>query len=139
MMFAVTVIGSALLITLGFAGYGMTAPEAPLGVALAFVLVVLSFGAIGLLLGAVLPSTNAAQSVGLVIFFVMMMLSGAGPPREVMGGAMQTVGDALPLTYAITVLQDPWLGFGWDEVGSAILAGIAALCGAGALALFRWE
>jgi hypothetical protein len=69
----------------------------------------------------------------------MMFLSGAGPPRDVMSSGMQTVGDWLPLTYAITVLQDPWLGFGWDATGCAIVLAIAIACGVAALRFFRWQ
>ncbi len=37
--------------------------------------------------------------LGLGLFFVMMMLSGAGPPFEVMTDVMRHVSDILPLTY----------------------------------------
>jgi hypothetical protein len=50
--------------------------------------------------------------VGLGLFFVMVMLSGAGPPFEVMTGFMRHVNDILPLTYVTRVLQAPWLGTG---------------------------
>jgi hypothetical protein len=52
---------------------------------------------------------------------------------------MQTVGDFLLLTHAITTLQDPWLGFGWDGGGSAVVAAVGLACGAGAFRFFRWE
>ena len=29
--------------------------------------------------------------------------------------AMRAVGDATLLRYVIVVIQDPWLGFGWNE------------------------
>ena len=139
MMLVLTAVGSILLTSLGFAAYDIAAPE-DLGLVLAgFVLVVVGFAAVGLLLGAVLPSARAAQGIGLMLFFVMMFLCGAGPPRDVMTDSMRTVGDVLPLTYAITVLQDPWLGFGWDVTGTAVLATTAAISGAAALRFFRWQ
>jgi ABC-2 type transport system permease protein len=139
MMLAVAVVGSILLSALGFAAYDIAAPEDPFLLVPAFLLVAASFAGAGLLLGAVMPSARAAQGAGLLLFFVMMFLSGAGPPRDVMTGGMQTVGDFLLLTHAITTLQDPWLGFGWDGGGSAVVAAVGLACGAGAFRFFRWE
>jgi ABC-2 type transport system permease protein len=69
----------------------------------------------------------------------MQMLSGAGPPPEVLSPAMTRFADFLPLTHLIVALQDPWLGKGinWAELG--ILAGIAVAAGAVAAALRRRE
>jgi ABC-2 type transport system permease protein len=69
----------------------------------------------------------------------MLLLSGAGPPPEVMTSAMRSIAGALPLTHAIRLLQDPWLGFPWTATALAAVLGF--LFGAAALALwlFRWE
>ena len=79
---------------------------------MAFVVSTLSFVSLGFLIGTLLASARAAQAVGLLLFFPMWLLSGAGPPREVMGDAMRVISDALPLTYVVTALQDAWLGLG---------------------------
>jgi ABC-2 type transport system permease protein len=139
MMLAVAVVGSILLSALGFAAYGIAAPEDVVLLVLAFVLVTASFAGIGLLLGAVMPSARSAQGAGLLLFFVMMFLSGAGPPREVLTSGMHTVSDYLLLTHAITTLQDPWLGFGWDGAGSAIVAAVGVASASAAYRFFRWE
>lgn len=119
-MLALTAIGSVLLVALGIGAYDVAAPTSIGLVLLGFLLVAVSFAAIGLLLGAVMPSARAAQGIGLMLFFVMMF-----PPRDVMSSGMQTAGDFLPLTYAINVLQDPWLGFGWDTAGAIVVAAVA--------------
>jgi ABC-2 type transport system permease protein len=106
---------------------------------LAFVLSVAAFSAIGLLLGAVIPNARAAQAGGLILFFVMMFISGAGPPREVLDRSMQVLGDFLPLTHVILVLQNPWLGHGWHESASIIVLGFTAVAASLAALLFRWE
>jgi hypothetical protein len=56
-----------------------------------------------------------------------------------MSSGMRAVGDILPMTYAITVLQDPWLGFGWDLTGAAVMAVTALAGGAVAFRFFRWQ
>ena len=105
----------------------------------AFILGALCFVAIGVLLGALLPSTRSAQGLGLILFFVMMILGGAGPPPEVLTGSMRVVSDITPIRYVIGLIQDPWLGFGWNTGYSLIVAGIALLASLLAIRLFRWE
>lgn len=119
--------------------FGTDLPTNGLALVPAFILAALSFAALGVLLGSILPTSRAAQSAGIMLFFVMFLLSGSGPPRDALSGAMKGVGNALPLTYVITLLQDPWLGFGWDTAASLVVTGI--LIGSVALSIrfFRWE
>lgn len=69
----------------------------------------------------------------------MMMLSGAGPPFEVMTGVMRHVSDILPLTYATRILQVPWLGtaLAWRDM--AVTCAIALAAAITARFAFRWE
>lgn len=105
----------------------------------AFVLAALSFGAIGVLLGSVMPTSRSAQGAGIMLFFVMFLLSGSGPPRDVLTGPMRAVGNLLPLTHVITILQDPWLGFGWNATASLIVAGTIAAAVVLSVRFFRWD
>ena len=97
------------------------------------------FTAIGVLLGALLPSTRSSQGLGLILFFVMMILGGAGPPLEVLTSSMRAISDATPIKYLIVLLQDPWLGFGWNAGYALIVVGITVAAGLLAVKLFRWE
>ncbi len=105
----------------------------------AFALSALSFASLGVLLGSLMPTSRAAQGLGVMLFFVMFLLSGSGPPRDVLSGPMKAVGNLLPLSHVIALLQDPWLGFGWNTNASIVVAGV--LLGSGALSVryFRWE
>ncbi len=96
------------------------------------------FSSLGLLLSAV-PSSRGALGAGLGLFFVMMMLSGTGPPPEVLTGAMHWVSDALPLTYMLRVLQAPWLGLTWTFSDTLAVLGFAAGSLVAWRLLFRWE
>jgi ABC-2 type transport system permease protein len=119
--------------------YDTELPDDIIGFSGAFVLAALSFSALGVLLGSILPTSRSAQGAGIMLFFVMFLLSGSGPPRGALTDGMQTVSNALPLTHVIMMLQDPWLGFGWHTsasiVVSAILVGSVAL----SFRFFRWE
>jgi ABC-2 type transport system permease protein len=100
-------LGAAVLV-----GLGAALPVSP-GVAIAgFLVGTLSFLALGFLLAGVTGRARAAQAVGMLLFFPMWLLSGAGPPPGVMSDGMRAASDVLPLTQVVRALQDPWLGWG---------------------------
>ena len=73
------------------------------------------------------------------MFFVMMILGGAGPPPEALTGAMRTIGNFTIIHHVILMLQDPYLGFGWRESASLIVVGITVAATGLAARFFRWE
>jgi ABC-2 type transport system permease protein len=137
--FIIAILGSLLITVLGFVAFQPNVPVNPGQLVAAFVLGTICFTCFGFFLGAVLPSTRSAQAVGLILFFVMEILGGAGPPPEVLTGAMSVIGDIVPLRYVILMLQNPWLGFGWHTSASLITAGITVVSALLATRFFRWE
>jgi ABC-2 type transport system permease protein len=99
----------------------------------------LSFITLGIFLGFILPSARSAQGVGIVLFFLMFMISGAGPPRGVMSALMQDVGRVLPVWHATDLIQDAWLGYGWNVIASLVLAGVMIFAAALSYWLFSRE
>ncbi len=128
-------VGAALLITMSTAAYDGALPNDWPGVLAGLLLITLSFAVLGTFIGVTIPTARAAQGLGVLLFFVFLMLGGAGPPREVLPSAMQTLSDAVPLTYAGAVLRGPWLGTGWDGGAVAIMVAILAA----GLALTWWR
>jgi ABC-2 type transport system permease protein len=118
--------------------YDFSAPDAPWVVGGAFAASALAFAAFGVLLGAVLPTARSAQGLGIMLWFVMLFLGGAGPPPEVLSSGMRAVGEATPLPYAVRAFQDGWLGL---DAGLAwgVVAAMGVVSTASALAAFRWE
>jgi ABC-2 type transport system permease protein len=134
---AMAVAGGAVL--LGAAGlvYDVRAPSSPAGVAVGFALGALAFVALGLLMGSLAPTARAAQAIGLVLFFPMWLLSGAGPPRGVMTDTMRRLSDVLPLTSVVSAIQDPWLGTGSTLPQLLVLAAFAVVATAFAVRMQR--
>jgi ABC-2 type transport system permease protein len=132
---AMAVLGGALLLVAASLVYDVHPPASVAGVALGFGVGALSFVALGLLLGSLAPTARAAQGIGLVLFFPMWLLSGAGPPRAVMTQTMHQLSDVLPLTRVVTAIQEPWLGTG-SNISELIV--LAALFTA-AVALTAWR
>jgi ABC-2 type transport system permease protein len=122
--------GAVLLVITAVAGYGAPLPRDWPGVLVAFAVVTLAFAALGALIGFLLPTARAAQGLGVLLFFVFLMLGGSGPPREVLPDALGAVADALPVTVAGEALRGPWLGRGWDLTAIALLVGVLVVSGA---------
>ena len=136
--FIIASISALVLIAVATPVYDVVAPSSTGLVVIGFVLVGLTFAAIGILLGAVLPSSRAAQALGVLLWFVFLIIGGAGPPPEVLTGAMDTIGDLTPLRYGVLVMQDGWLQL--DPANAwLILAIIAVVAASLAIRFFRWE
>lgn len=135
----IAALGGTLLVVVSMIAFDVKFPGSPALVIAAFLPSVVAFAAIGILLGALLPTTRAAQGLGLILFIVMMMLSGSGPPPEVMSEAMERTGQVMPLYYVTRLIQDPWLGFGWNWDAFMILVGVTLAASLASLRLFRWE
>ena len=131
----IVTVGSAVMVALGDASYELSSPASPAVVATGFLLATATFCAVGVALASVLPTTRAAQVVGLLVFFGMFFISGGGPPEAILPDGVATAADALPMAYAVDVLQRGWWTGGWDAAGLAVQA--AVLVAAAAVALGR--
>jgi ABC-2 type transport system permease protein len=136
--FLISLAGSLLMIVMAALVYHIHAPHSPAGFLAAWLLCGALFSALGVLLAS-LPSSRGALSAGLGLFFTMMMLCGAGPPPEVLSGAMHWVSNLLPLTYMLRLLQDPWLGLPWSLTDTAVVAAFTLGAALSARLLFRWD
>jgi ABC-2 type transport system permease protein len=132
---AMAAVGGAVVLVAASLVYDVHAPSSVAGVLLGFGVGALSFVALGVLLGSLAPTARAAQAIGLVLFFPMWLLSGAGPPRGVMTQTMRQLSDVLPLTRVVTAIQEPWLGTG-SNVKELVLLSVLFVA---AVAFAAWQ
>lgn len=137
--FVMTLAGIALLIATAALFLGLRMPHAPGVVLVAITLSSLSFFAVGFLVASLFPSVRVAQAVGQAVFFPMFFLSGAALPLNQMPGWMQSISDYVPLTYAVRLVQEVWIGEGWNWTASAILLAVLVLASLLTARVFRWE
>jgi ABC-2 type transport system permease protein len=135
----VVVLGTGFLLGVAALAFPLRMPGAPLALVPALVFATLTFMALGFVLGSLLRTTRTAQAVGNALFFPMLFLSGAAMPRALFPGWMRQIGDALPLTYVVTLLQDLYLGQGWNGTALLVLGAVAVTSAAAAATLFRWS
>lgn len=108
---------------------------------LSFVLVMLSMFSIGMMVGGVAPNTKIASTIASVLYFPMLVFSGATLPYEVMPAALQKCASFLPLTQGIKLLKNTSLGLPVENVVfPIILMGcISVACIGIAIKFFKWE
>ncbi|MGB2956944.1 MAG: ABC transporter permease [Anaerolineales bacterium] len=140
-IFLMTVAGMLLLILAGKLVYDMRFDGNPLSVALAFMLSSFSFFSLGFVLASVMPNARTAQVVGMVIFYPMLFLSGAGLPLEILPEGVRNFSKFLPLTHVVTLLRGLWTGGAWNQHTTEVIVLFGMLV-VGVLIsakTFRWE
>jgi ABC-2 type transport system permease protein len=107
----------------------------------AYLLVMLSMFSIGMMVGGVAPNIKTASMIASLLYFPMLIFSGATLPYEVMPTVLQRVADIMPLTQGIKLLKAASLGLPADSVLLPIMVMIlfAILCIGISIRFFRWE
>ncbi|RCX12978.1 ABC-2 type transport system permease protein [Anaerobacterium chartisolvens] len=107
----------------------------------AYFLIMLSMFSIGLLVGGIAANMKIASAAASLLYFPMLIFSGATLPYEVMPVALQKIADILPLTQGIKLLKAASLGLPIDSVFIQIILmiAIAVICIAISLRFFKWE
>lgn len=106
-----------------------------------YLLVLLSMFSIGILVGGVSPNPKTAGVIASILYFPMLIFSGATLPYEVMPEAMQRVADIMPLTQGIKLLKAASLQLPIDYLllPTIVMIVIAVSCSFVAVKFFRWE
>lgn len=107
----------------------------------AYLLVMLSIYSIGMMVAGVAPNVKAANLLCCVLYFPMLIFSGATLPYEIMPKALQRIADVLPLTHGIKLLKAASLGLPYDSalVPIIVMVMIAVVCVGVSMRFFRWE
>lgn len=122
--------------------YGMPWPTRPLSLFAFISLGTIAFRALGSIVGSVVNSMQESQIVIQLLYFPMLMLSGATIPLGVMPQWLQIVANFLPSTHLFTGMQAilsgrEGLSDHWRAVAALFIT--TALGGLLAVKLFRWE
>ena len=108
---------------------------------LGYLLVMVSMFSIGVAVGGIAPNTKIAGMIASILYFPMLIFSGATLPYEVMPQVLQNVANILPLTQGIKLLKSASLGL-VEEAALApaiVMVVLAILCGAVSIKFFKWE
>ncbi|HEX2047281.1 MAG TPA: ABC transporter permease [Acidimicrobiales bacterium] len=136
---AVSVAGALLLVGVALAGFGLDLPASPVAVATTFALGTVALLSLAFLLASLPLPARSTQALASIVFFPMIFVSGATWPRDQLPDIARTIGDFVPLTYAVDGLGQAWTAGTWDLGALAVLAGTAVASAVAATRLFRWE
>ena len=106
-----------------------------------YILVIFSMFSLGMMVGGIAPDTKSAGVIASLLYFPMLIFSGATLPYEIMPPAFQTVANVLPLTQGIKILKAACLGLPPENaaVPALIMAALAVICVTVSFLFFNWE
>lgn len=105
-----------------------------------WLLTMVSMFSIGLMVASLCRTTKSMNVATSLLYFPMLLFSGATIPAEVFPAGLRAVSGWMPLGVGIRLLKSASLGC-YDDIilPVAVLAVIAVVCGAIAVRTFRWE
>jgi ABC-2 type transport system permease protein len=136
-----TLVTMALLVLAGKRYYPVNVDVPVFGFAVALLISTFSILSIGFLIASIVPTARFAQPIGAAILYPMFALCGLFLPLESLPPVLRAVARALPLTYAVSLLQGIWKHEAWSaHIGDVFaLLIIFAICTTLSARVFRWE
>jgi ABC-2 type transport system permease protein len=136
-----TVVTMALMVLAGKRYYPVNVDVPVFGFAIALLISTWSILSIGFVIASIVPTARFAQPIGAAILYPMLALCGLFIPLDALPPVLHAVARALPLTYAVSLLQGIWKGEAWSaHIGDvAALVVVFAICTALSAKVFRWE
>ncbi|MGX4601323.1 ABC transporter permease [Faecalimicrobium sp. JNUCC 81] len=108
---------------------------------LGWLLIMVSMFSIGIMVGGISKDSKIAGVIASVLYFPMLIFSGATIPYEVMPNMMKNIVDVFPLTQGIKILKSVTLGQPVENIIMPIfiMLIIAIICSTVAIKCFKWE
>ncbi len=103
--------------------------------------VLISMFSIGMMVGGIAKNSKIASIIASLLYFPMLIFSGATLPYEIMPASMQKFVNILPLTQGIKILKAATLGYSLDNILLPLLliSGLAIICLFVSIRFFQWE
>jgi ABC-2 type transport system permease protein len=134
-------VSLAFLVLAGKRYYPVGVDAPLLGFTIALLVSTWSILSFGFLIASIVPTARFAQPIGALILYPMIAVSGLFSPVASLPPSLRLLARALPLTYAVSLLQGIWKGDAWSaHVGDvAMLVFVFVVCVAVSAKVFRWE
>lgn len=106
-----------------------------------WILTTVSTLSLGMMVGGIAKNTKTASVIACILYFPMLIFSGATLPFEVMPEIMQKVISVFPLTQGIQLLKATFLGLTVDQMEFPIIVMVCVtlVCSGIAVKCFKWE
>jgi ABC-2 type transport system permease protein len=136
-----TIVGMVLLFIIAKGVFNLRFQGNAIAVSAVFLLSALSIFSIGFLVASLAPNMKTASAIANLVYFPMLVLTGATVPIEILPSFMQKIAQILPVTHVVEAMKTAWLGDGFSSTWTnlLVLAGVLLVCLVLSLKLFRWE
>ncbi len=106
-----------------------------------WLLTMISTLSIGMMVGGIARNSKSAGVIASVLYFPMLIFSGATLPYEVMPPVMQKIVSVFPLTQGIELIKSAFLGLPTENVWLpiAVMLAVTVICTGIAVKFFKWE
>lgn len=106
-----------------------------------WMLTMISTLSIGMMVGGIARNSKSAGVIASVLYFPMLIFSGATLPYEVMPPVMQKIVSVFPLTQGIELIKSAFLGLPTENVWLpiAVMLAVTVICTGIAVKFFKWE
>lgn len=106
-----------------------------------WLLTMVSTLSIGLLVGGIAKNMKSASVIACILYFPMLIFSGATLPFEVMPIIMQKIIGVLPLTQGMQLMKATFLGISLENalLPVIIMSAVTLICFGISIKCFKWE
>lgn len=106
-----------------------------------WLLTMVSTLSIGMMVGGVAKNSKIASVIASLLYFPMLIFSGATLPFEVMPSIMQKIVSIFPLTQGIELMKSAFLGLPDNDVclPVVVMTAVTVICTGIAVRFFKWE
>lgn len=127
------------LVSVVFFGYSMNGSA--LLFTATFFLIMISVFSLGMMVAGIAKDIKTAQILCSILYFPMLIFSGATLPYEVMPSIMQKLANIMPLTQGIKILKVTSLGLSMNDVllPVVVMIALSVICIGISVKFFKWE
>ncbi|MGN0561511.1 MAG: ABC transporter permease [Candidatus Fimenecus sp.] len=106
-----------------------------------WLLTMVSTLSIGMMVGGIAKNSKSASVIACILYFPMLIFSGATLPFEVMPKVLQRIVSVFPITQGIQLMKSAFLGLPAQNVWIpvAIMIAVSVVCTGIAVKFFKWE
>lgn len=136
----IAVLSTLILTVAAVAFFGYRMPGNVFVYMAVWLLTMASMFSIGLMVASLCRTTKSMNVVTSLLYFPMLLFSGATIPAEVFPAGLRAVSGWMPLGVGIRLLKSVSMGC-YDRMAMPVmtLMAIAVICGTVAIKTFRWE
>ena len=133
-------VGYCVMLIAGFILLGQLPRANPIQLILPMLVIGFAMLPAGILIGVVFPAPQRAFAAGMLVMQPMLILSGAGMPRDAFPKWAQGLSDYVPTTYAVQISQLAWDNAYFTRAAvfpTVLLLVFGAACASAAALVFR--